>query len=77
MASPWQARGNSTHVAIVNELLLELNLDRSDKDGALRQEGVLLGVVINTHTRGKGLTQKKDVKLLKLGRDLTGAVSGV
>ena len=44
--------------------LLELRLERSDKDGALGQEGVLFGVAMNTHTGRMSSTEKKYAKWL-------------
>ena len=57
------ARGRS-HEEFVDALLQELHLERSDKDGALGQEGVFLGAVLNTNTGRMGLTEKKYAKLL-------------
>ena len=44
--------------------MLELHLERSDKDGALGQKGMFLGAVLNTNTGRMGLTEKKYAKLL-------------
>ena len=48
------AEGRSNE-EFVDALLLELHLERSDKDGALGQEGVFLGTVLNTNTGHEGI----------------------
>ena len=53
-----------SHEEFVDAFLLELHLERSDKDGTLGQEGVFLGAVLNTNTGRMGLTEKKYAKLL-------------
>ena len=52
------ARGRS-HEEFVDALLQELHLERSDKEGALGQEGVFMGAVLNINTGRMGLTEKK------------------